>query len=204
MAYSAEDSIALESLVGPMMLDCPIPIASQGILWAAIEFCERTRAWSNQLRRTINAGTQHIALAPDDDASIFYIDDVRWDGGLLNPVTRQEAQDLDYDQPFGFYRPNPETLSLAPAASSLGVLSLTMFLAPLRNATSIPKMLYDLHWDAIEANALWRLMKVPNRPWSDPNQAVFYKQEFERLVGTYSIVADKDGTQKPLRVANDF
>ena len=204
MAYSAEDSITLESLVGPMMLDCPIPIASQGILWAAIEFCERTRAWSNQQSRTVNAGTQHIALTPEDDGSIIYIDNVRWDGDRLNPVTRQESQDLDYDQPFGFYRPNPETLSLAPAASAQGVLTLTLVLAPLRNATTIPKMLYDLYWDAIEANALWRLMKVPNRPWSDPNQAVFYKQEFERLVGTYSIVADKDGTQKALRVATDF
>ena len=204
MAYSAEDSISLESLVGPMMLDCPIPIASQGILWAAIEFCERTRAWSNQQRRTVNAGTQHIALTPEDDGSIIYLDNVRWDDDLLQPVTRQESQDLDYDRPHGFYRPNPETLSLAPAASSQGVLTLTMILAPLRNATSIPRMLYDLYWDAIEANALWRLMKVPSRPWSDPNQAVFYKQEFERLVGTHSIVADKDGTQKPLRVATNF
>lgn len=204
MAYSAEDSITLESLVGPLMLDCPIPIASQGVLWAAIEFCERTRAWSNQLSRTVNAGTQHIALTPDDDGSIVYLDNVRWDGDLLQPVTRQESQDLDYDRPFGFYRANPETLSLAPAAGSQGVLTLTMILAPLRNATAIPRMLYDLYWDAIEANALYRLMKVPSRPWSDPNQAVFYKQEFERLVGTHSIVADKDGTQKPLRVATNF
>lgn len=204
MAYSAEDSITLESLVGPMMLDCPIPIASQGVLWAAIEFCERTRAWSTQLSRTVNAGTQHIALTPDDDGSIVYLDNVRWDGDLLQPVTRQESQDLDYDRPFGFYRDNPETLSLAPAAGSQGVLTLTMILAPLRNATAIPRMLYDLYWDAIEANALYRLMKVPSRPWSDPNQAVFYKQEFERLVGTHSIVADKDGTQKPLRVATNF
>ena len=204
MAYSSEDAVSIESLVGPMMLDCPIPIVSQGILWAAIEFCERTRIWSNQLTKTVNAGTQHIALTPDDDASIIYIDNVRWNGDLLVPVTSQESQDLDYGRPFGFYRPNPETLSLNPAASAQGTLTLTLILAPLKNATSIPRILYGQGWDAIEANALWRLMKIPNRPWSDPNQAVFYKEEFERLVGTHSIVADKDGTQKPLRVATDF
>lgn len=204
MAYSAEDSINLESLVGPMMLDCPIPIASQGILWAAIEFCEKTRAWSNQQKRTVSAGTQHIALTPEDDGSIIYIDDVRWNGDALHPVTRHESQDIDYTVPYGYYRPNPETLSLAPAANAQGTLTLTMFLAPLRNATSIPRMLYDLYWDAIEAGALWRLMKVPNRPWTDMNQAIFYQGQFERLVGSYSVVAGKDGTQKPLRTSLSF
>lgn len=204
MAYSAEDSINLESLVGPMMLDCPIPIASQGILWAAIEFCEKTRAWSSQQTKTVNAGTQHIALSPGDDGSIIYVDDVRWNGDALHPVTRQESQDLDYTVPYGYYRPNPETLSLAPAANAQGTLTLTMFLAPLRNATSIPRMLYDLYWDAIEAGALWRLMKVPNRPWADMNQAIFYQGQFERLVGSYSVVAGKDGTQKPLRTSLSF
>lgn len=204
MAYSAEDSINLESLVGPMMLDCPIPIASQGILWAAIEFCEKTRAWSNQQKRTVSAGTQHIALTPEDDGSIIYIDDVRWNGDALHPVTRHESQDIDNTVPYGYYRPNPETLSLAPAANAQGTLTLTMFLAPLRNATSIPRMLYDLYWDAIEAGALWRLMKVPNRPWTDMNQAIFYQGQFERLVGSYSVVASKDGTQKPLRTSLSF
>lgn len=204
MAYSSEDTVSIESLVGPMMLDCPVPIASQGILWAAIEFCELTKIWSNQQSRIVNAGTQNVVLTPEDDGLIFYVDNVRWDGELMSHVTRQESQGLEYERPYGFYRPNPETLSLAPAASARGTLSLTMFLSPLRNATSIPRTLYDFYWDAIEANALWRLMKVPNRPWSDPNQAIFHKQQFDRLVGSYSIVADKDGTRKLLRVATNF
>ena len=208
MAYTSEDTVSIESLVGPMMLDCPIPIASQGILWAAIEFCERTRCWFNAQTRTVNAGTQHIALTPDDDGLIMDVDSVRWDGDLLSPVTRQDADQILVREPTGapyaFYRPNPETLSLAPVATSQGTLKLTMYLSPLRTATTLPRMLYDLYWDAIEPGALWRLMKVPNRPWSDPNQAVFHKQEFERLVGSYSARAGKDGTTQPLRVTPDF
>ena len=208
MAYTSEDTVSIESLVGPMMLDCPIPIASQGILWAAIEFCERTKCWMNTQTKTVNAGAQHIALTPDDDGLIMAIDEVTWDGGLLSAVTRQDADQILVKEPSGtpyaYYRPNPETLSLAPAAASQGTLSVTMYLAPLRTATTLPRMLYDLYWDAIEPGALWRLMKVPNRPWSDPNQAVFHKQEFERLTGSYSARAGKDGTGLPLRTTPDF
>lgn len=208
MAYTSEDTVSIESLVGPMMLDCPIPIASQGILWAAIEFCERTRCWLNTQTRTVNAGTKNIALTPDDDGLIMDVDSVTWDGGLLSAVTRQDADQILVKEPTGtpyaFYRPNPETLSLAPAAASQGTLSVTMYLSPTRQATTLPRFLYDLYWDAIEPGALWRLMKVPNRPWSDPNQATFHKQEFERLIGSYSARAGKDGTTVPLRVTPDF
>ena len=204
MAYTPDESISIESLVGPMMLDCPIPIASQGILWAAIEFCERTRCWSNQQTRTVKAGAQHVALSPDDDGLIMDVDAVTWEGKNLAPITRQEADQIAVSEPTGipkaYYRPNPETLSLAPAAEAQGTLSVTMYLAPIRTATTLPRFLYDLYWDAIEPGALWRLMKVPNRPWSDPNQAIFHKQEFERLVGSYSARAGKDGTTQPLRV----
>ena len=208
MAYTAEDKVCIESLVGPMMLDCPIPIASQGILWAAIEFCERTRCWWIDQTKIVNSGRQHVPLSPMEDGLIMDVDNVTWDGGLLSAVTRQDADQILVKEPTGtpyaYYRPNPETLSLSPAAASQGALSVTMYLAPLRTATTLPRFLYDLYWDAIEPGALWRLMKVPNRPWSDPNQATFHKQEFERLIGSYSARAGKDGTTVPLRVAPDF
>lgn len=208
MAYTSEDTVSIESLVGPMMLDCPIPIASQGILWAAIEFCERTRCWSNPQTKIVKAGTKNIALLPDEDGLIMDVNNVRWNDTFLSPITRQEADQIAVNEPTGipqgYYRPNPETLALAPAAASQGTLTVTMYLSPTRQATTLPRMLYDLYWDAIEPGALWRLMKVPNRPWSDPNQAVFHKQEFERLVGSYSARASKDGTTQPLRVTPDF
>jgi hypothetical protein len=208
MAFSSEDSVSIESLVGPMMLDCPIPIAVQGILYAAIEFCERTRCWRNTQTRTVNAGVQNIILSPEDDGLIMDVDAVTFAGNLLSPVTRDIAEQMRLSNPLGtpevYYRPNPETISLAPAPDASGTLSLVMYLAPLRNATSLPRMLFDLYWDAIEPGALWRLMKIPNRPWSDPAQAGFYKQEFERVTGSYSARAGKDGTTIPLRTTPNF
>ena len=208
MAYSSEDSISIESLVGPMMLDCPIPIAAQGILYAAIEFCERPRCWSNQQSRTVNAGVQNIILSPEDDGLITDVDNVVFAGTKLEPSARDIAEQMRLSNPLGtpwvYYRPNPETLSLAPAPDASGSLSLTMYLAPLRNATTLPRMLFDLYWDAIESGALWRLLKIPNRPWSDPAQAGFYKQEFERVTGSYAARAGKDGTTMPLRTTPNF
>lgn len=208
MAYTSADTVSIESLVGPMMLDCPIPIASQGILWAAIEFCERTRCWHESKSITVNAGTQHVALTPTATGLIMDVGEVTWGDSLLSPVTRQDADQIlvkePTGEPYAFYRPNPGTLSLAPVATSQGALGLTMYLSPVRTATTLPKMLYDLYWDAIEPGALWRLMKVPNRPWTDANQAVFQKQEFERLVGSYSARSGKDGTTLALRTHPDF
>jgi len=208
MAYTtSEDTVTLESMVGPMMLDCPIPIVTQALLWATIEFCERTQIYANTQTRTIAAGTQNIALTPSDDAMITDLKEVLWDGDPIQPITRQDASEITKlnptGLPLGFYRPNPETLALAPAADKAGVIKVTMILAPLRNATSIPAFLRDQHLEVLEAGAKYRLTRMSNRPWFDP-QWTDFRAQFESLIGTYSIRADKDGTRRPLRTAPIF
>lgn len=206
MAYAPEDSISIESLVGPMMLDVPIPIAVQAVAFAAIEFCERTLCWSNALSRSVS--TRSMALTPEDDGLIMDVSGVTWDGMPLTPLTREQADHIRVHEPTGipqgYYRPGPDTLTVSPDPVSPGVLSVTLLLAPVRTATTLPRMLYDLYWDAIESGAKFRLLSQAHRPWGDPGSALFYKQQFEMLVGSFSACAGKDGTRKPLRTAPSF
>jgi len=209
MAYTnADDTISLESLVGPMMLDCPYPIAEQGIRWAAIEFCERTKCYSNIQTKTVGSGIQSIILSPSDDALITDLIEVEWNGKEITPITQKEADQLrlraSVGVPEGYYRPNPESIVLVPAPEASGTLKIYMSLTPTRTANSIPRFLYDLNWEAIEHGAKARLMSLANRPWSDPQMAGYHKQQFEMLIGSYSIRADKDGTRLPLRVKPNF
>lgn len=209
MAYTtADDTISLESLVGPMMLDCPYPIAEQGLRFAAIEFCERTRCYANVQEKTVAGGAKSVLLSPGDDALISEITLVEWNGKGIDPITQEIAEQIRLRAttgvPEGYYRSNPETLVLVPLPGASGTLKVEMLLTPTRTATSIPRFLYDLHWDAIENGAKARLMGSPNRPWSNAQMALFHKQQFETLVGSYSILADKDGTRRPLRVKPIF
>lgn len=209
MAYTnADDTISLESLVGPMMLDCPYPIAEQALRWAAIEICERTRCYANTQTKNVSSGSKSIILAPADDGLVSDIQEVRWNGKEIDPLTREEADNRTLTNPMGvpsgYYRPNPEVITLASPPASDGVLKLVLILTPTRTATSIPRFLYDLHGDAIEHGAKARLLLIPNRPWTNGELAAYHKQEFEKMVGTLSIKADKDGTRRPLRVKTAF
>lgn len=209
MAYTnADDTISLESLVGPMMLDCPYPIAEQGLRFAAIEYCDRTKCYANLQTKTVKAGSLATILTPSDDALIKEIVEVRWNGVLIEPITKQEADDLVIANttgvPSGYYRPNPQAIVLATTPSTDGVLKVELILSPTRTASSIPQFLYDEHWDAIEHGAKARLMSTPDRPWTDLQLAAYHRGEFEKLVGTGSIRADKDGTRLPLRVKLNF
>jgi hypothetical protein len=209
MAYTnADDTISLESLVGPMMIDCPYPIAEQGLRLAAIEFCERTKCYANIQTKTVGNGIQSVLLSPTDDALIADIILVEWNGKPIDPITKQRADEIRLRSstgvPEGYYRPNPEALVLAPAPESAGTLMVEMSLTPTKTAGSIPKFLSDYHGDAIEHGAKARLLAQTNRPWADANLAAYHKQQFEILVGSYSIRADKDGTRRPLRVKSSF
>lgn len=206
MAYTTEtDTVTLESMVGPLMLDCPEPIVMQALRWAAIEFCERTRLWANT--QTVTTSLSVAPLMPLDDATITDVQDVRWSGKSLTPVSQREAADLLQATPTGtpsvYFRPDLETLTMAAAPDASGTLSVTMILAPTRTAKSIPVFLHAQHLDAIEAGARYRLMRMTNRPWFDPLWSDF-RAQFEGLVGSYSIRADKDGTRRPLRSTLNF
>jgi hypothetical protein len=215
MAFiQSDDTVNIADLVGPLMLDCPVPIASQGILWAAIEFCRRTLIYANKTTITVT-NQNDIALYSTDDAILSDIDSVYWTPGstptkpiLLDPWTREEAAEWLAREPIGipkgYFRPSPNTLRLVPPPAAAGSLEINLILTPTRNATTLPSFLYDNCWEAIEHGANYKLMSLRNRPWSDPSMAEFHRGQFEILIGSFGAIAVKDGTRKKLRSTPDF
>lgn len=209
MAFTtSSDSVALESLVGPMMLDVPYPIAEQALRWSAIEFCERTRCWANRLVRPVAAGAAKVSLFPADEAVITDITEVRWAGVLLSPVSRVAAEALRVESvgspPLGYFRSDPETLVLSPVPSEAGEVSALLALTPTREAREIPRFLVDLYGEAVEQGARARLLAMAHRPWGNPSLGEFYRQQFELQVARVAIQSDKEGTRLPLRSALNF
>lgn len=209
----SDDTVNITDLVGPLMLDCPVPIASQGILWAAIEFCRRTLIFENKMTATVSQND--VALFTADDAIISDVDSVYWTPGSnpndkreLDPITREEAEEWLKRKPTGcpeaFFRPSPNTMRLIPAPGAQGTLTYTLALTPTRQATTLPSFLYDNCWEAIEHGALYKLMSLRNRPWTDMTLAEFHRGQFEILIGSYGAVAVKDGTRKKIRSKTDF
>lgn len=220
MAFiQSDDSVNIADLVGPMMLDCPVPIASQGILWAAIEFCRRTLIYANTSQIQVS-GQNDVSLSIPDDAIISDVKSVFWsstgtstgettyDVHELWPITQEESIHWLDRQPVGcpkhYFRPSPDTVRLVPAPIEAGVLSVTLALTPLRTATTLPSFLFDNCWEAIEHGALYKLLSIRNRPWSDLSLAEFHRGQFEILIGSFGAVAVKDGTRRKLRSKPDF
>lgn len=71
------------------------------------------------------------------------------------------------------------TLACVPPCNITGGLLLSVSLQPDRTSKSFPGWIYGQYWDGITAGAKSRMMLMPEKPWSNPKQAMLYAQMFE-------------------------
>ena len=189
-----------------MVDGCPYPIAEHALRLAAIELCQRSLCWGAV--QTTTGTTSPITLIPPAESVITDVLRVTWDDLALSAITQSQADDTLAEQatgtPEGYYRPSRTSLALIPAPASSGSAVISLALAPTDTASTIPSFLATEGRDALEHGALHRLLRVPNRPWTQIELSAWHKTQFEILLGSMGIRAGKDGTRAPLRTTTCF
>lgn len=186
-------------LILPYCVQCPHPVAEQYVRLAAIEFCERTRAWRYIVTAEMDANNEAI-IAPDY-ATIHEIENAWWNGDTqLEPTQFTEALPSDLTAtdtvgtPSYITQMNPNTVTILPFAE--GTLRLTVFLKPrsgtlygtdaglaLRNYyNQVPEFLWVQHAEAIANGALARILNIPEQPYTDPVMAAQFRARFDAVL----------------------
>jgi hypothetical protein len=202
-------AISYESLLSevlPMVAGCSDTLAENAIRSAAIEFCERTSAYQSELDAiTTISNIYEYDLEPPTGTTVHKILWVTHDGQDLEPLTttlleqRVPRWRTDNGLPVYFVQPTASLIWLVPIPSAQVVNStiIRAVLKPTHTSTTCDESIMDEYRDAIVNGALFRLLRIPGKDWSDLQGAQLYSSLFESVV----ITAERRGRQADEGVA---
>lgn len=111
------------SLIRPYCEEAPLPVVENAVRYAAIQFCERTRAWRYIVSASFEENNE-VIIAPDY-ATIHEIENAWWNDSVeLVPTQFTEAlpEDLNATEPIGTPRyitqMSPNTVTVLPWAKA--------------------------------------------------------------------------------------
>lgn len=197
--------------VMPYVKDCPQPIIEDAIRNAAIEFCEKTHIWKEDLDAiSIVGGTSEYTVVVPTGATLMSIDSCWYSDRLLIPKGSDELARIfrlcDWHSAEGdavyYTRDTLDKIILVPTPQNdlTDGLKIRGVLAPTRTSTSVEDFIFEDHLDAIAAGARARLYAIPGQPFSDVTLALLHRREFLAGVGEAKIKANKGMTRASLRV----
>lgn len=169
----------------PVAPTVPDPTAIDHIRNAAIEFCSRTRCWSEQLDPVTADGSSEYALNIDQECEVSRLLEVRVDSDDYPVRTARDARRLISDDPTErvAYTRNGRDLILNPAPAS-GSIVVEADLRPSIESTEFPDDVFALYAQRIAHGALASLLAMPKKDWSDPELAGYHHGLFERAINS--------------------
>lgn len=176
-------------------LEAPFATLESEARAAAIQFCQQSRVWTEERRVDVEPGEAQVRLRPSQEGRVDQVlkAAVIREGSsyeLKKVMDRNNFSDQQGDPRYwgeGRRGPNP-VMNLWPVPKNPVTLELYVVLVPQRQSRSIPDHISEVWHDAIIHGALSRLLMQSNKPWTDPQKAAYFKQEFA--------VAVRDARQK--------
>jgi len=175
----------------PMVPGCPDTLIESNIRAAVIELCERANVYQVELDPlTTVSGIFEYDLETPQDTSVRRILWATHKGKDLEPLTttlleqrlpkwREESGVPEY-----FVQKTSETFLVAPipAATLVGSTIVRAVLRPTHTSTACDNDVMNDYRDTIVNGTLFRLLRVPNKDWSDLQSASVYGQLFNQGV----------------------
>jgi len=183
------DSLVKEVL--PYVPGCPDTLVENHIRSATIDFAERSKAFVFDLDPiTTVSGVYEYDFDAPTGTEVHQILWMTFDGNDMDPISPRslELNFTDWRDRTG--RPNvylqktPSTFWLVPVPGSTlsnGILA-SVALKPTRTTSNIDTNFSNTYRDGIIYGALYRLLRIPQRDWSDPRAANEYFALFNEEV----------------------
>lgn len=180
-------------------------IIERAVTGAAIEFCDRTGIWQDDLDPfVIQPNVAEYPLSFDTTQKVLIVlTEVAIDGHEVFPTTLTDLrgqqthwQTLKTARPTHYFLPEPRVIRFfrAPNEIATGDVVLTGRFKPTRKARHIPHVLYDGYYDAIVNGALGRLHSMKGRAWYSPADASESKRIFNEQADIAKIRVSRSGT----------
>jgi hypothetical protein len=183
-------AIAYEALLPeilPMVPGCPDTLVESNIRSSVIEFCQRSNAYQAELDPvTTVANIFEYDLEPPSGTSVQKVLWVTHLGKDIEPITTTLLEQRipkwreGNGVPEYFVQYTSSTFLLVPIPTTTGVSStiLRAVLRPTYTSTACDDAVMNDYRDTIVNGALFRLLRMPNKEWSDLQTAGVYGQLF--------------------------
>lgn len=168
----------------PMVPGCPDTLIENTVRQAAIEFCEKTGIYQMELDPvTTVGGVYEYDLEPPSGTSVHKIMWVTHDGKDLEPITttllEQRKPDWRNSDHYGcpeYFVKQGVSFWLAPVPAATMPMSTTLRvqLKPTHRSTACDDSVMSDYRDSIVNGALYRLLRIPGRDWTDYSGAQIY------------------------------
>ena len=188
----------------PYLLLAPQPVIEQRLIEAAIEACEDASIWVVQLDEiAVVAGTQTYELPTLVNSQIHSIQSVQVNGKYLH----SENGDFYVNER------GQITLRTSPKYSSDPItqaeprrkgLIITTSLKPTQTSLTLAGILWRDYQKMIHAGALSKCFAMPNRAWSDEEQAAKYRNIFEEEMADARRAIDRGFVTGDQRLERQF
>lgn len=204
----------------PHCSSCPDAVALHMLRRAAIRFCETTKTWRHTIQQSVAANSPVVA-APAL-TQIHSIEAATFDGVPLTPVAFVAADPEQITGRVAVGRPEMITQSGLDSVQiepfRAGELRLSLILKPrtgrqlagdpanpLRDALDVvPPYLLDKHVDTIAAGALGHILMLPGQPFTNPQKAGMFADEFAAACAAAQPTASMGQQRAPLRTKPSY
>ena len=159
----------------PYVPGCPDSLIETNLRSATIELCEKSRAYTFDLDPiTTVSGIYEYEFDQPTGTDVHQILLATYDGHDLDPISPRSLE-LNYPDwrdrggtPTVYLQKTPDTFWLVPVPNSNKQLIMTVALKPTRTTTSINTEFSDTYRDAILYGTVYRLLRIPQKAWTDP------------------------------------
>ena len=192
--------------VMPYLPGCPVPMAAQAIVDAAIQFCESSMAVRQHLDPIVLVpGQRTYDLDTPLQQEVARVMRAAVDGAeiSLTPLAFAPMGTPSQGRPFSLTVTRLDSypeIQLAPIPDASYTLTVDAALRPTRTATNLADDLWTLWLDAIVAGAVSAVQRIPSQPFSDPTGAAQRHAEFRSHISRARVDASMGKVQSALRV----
>lgn len=180
---AAYSSLVKEVL--PYVPLCPDSLVEQNLRSATIEFCERSKAYILDIDpfSTISGVFEYDFDIPTG-TEVHQVLLMTHDGNDMDPISPRSLE-LNYPDwrnrtgnPHVYLQKTPSTFWIVPVPSGSKQVIASVALKPSRTSNNIDTTISNQYRDAILYGTLYRLLRMPNREWTDIGAAQEYSFQF--------------------------
>ena len=164
---------------------CPDALVEQHIRSATIEFCERSKAYILDMDPfNTTAGVYEYDFDIPVATEVHQVLYMTHDGNDMDPISPRSLE-LNYPDwrnrtgsPHVYLQKSSSLFWIVPVPSGTKEVIASVALKPTRTSTNIDSTISNQYRDAIVYGSLYRLLRMPNREWTDIGAAREYLAQF--------------------------
>jgi len=168
---------------------CPDALVEQHIRAATIEFCERSKAYILDMDPfNTTAGVYEYDFDIPVATEVHQVLYMTHDGNDMDPISPRSLE-LNYPDwrnrtgsPHVYLQKSSSLFWIVPVPSGSKEVIASVALKPTRTSNNIDSTVSNQYRDAIIYGALYRLLRMPGREWTDVGAAREYLAQFNNEI----------------------